>query len=89
MLKREYRWRGRIGSDFFATAKRKKITGALLYYQLDPSLKQPQIAIIAPKKTFKRSTVRNQLKRQWAAKIQAEILPNLESGYYVLVITPP
>lgn len=85
MLARSHRLRGQIPSQFFRQAQRKSTPLGLLFYQLDPTLSQAQIAFIAPKKTFPTSVARHQAKRQ-AAVIVREKYELFPSGRFVFLL---
>jgi ribonuclease P protein component len=88
MLPRRYRFRGRIGAEFFRRARRLTTPEAWVYVQEDETLDGVQVAIIVPKKQFRTSVARHAAKRRWAARLREEIVI-MKPGRYVYVLKHP
>ena len=88
MLKKNYRWCGRIPATFFRQAQKRAGDFGVCHYQLDSTLECAKIAIIAPKKYFRLSTARHAAKRHFSGIVQANIA-SFQPGRYVFVLNHP
>lgn len=85
MWHKKYRWRGQIGGDFFAQAKKSHSPLLTVYYQPNAHLTWSQLAIIVPKKVCPLSVTRHQVKRRLRV-VAGEVIAQLPVGNYVLVV---